>query len=339
MTPRQKPKTLEFPEPAASLWIRTRTALASHMPAKGGWRFAIGGGTVLAARWRHRRSTDIDIMVRRGFALNNFGKKLAAELTGELKVNNTSKVLIVMNDGKLDITRSDVEPPTPGEPTEVSGAVVDLLSTTQILRGKLQRALELSPVRDAYDIITAARKPDGAEPLTAAHNLLPVEVQHEVEDHLARSDERFAEEAPIQLQPTEDSRADWNAIGTTAASELHGFRLAHVRITLHDGRVLIARTTNNGHRFETAGNVSSTVTLCQRANLSTLFDTIGLSARKLKNEIDVYHSRRRSGTIVDTTDDDPLDRLRRLNRPSPRPALQRPRPAPNGRTDSPVRTR
>lgn len=88
-------------------------------------------------------------MVRRGFALNNFGKKLAAELTGELKVNNTSKVLIVMNDGKLDITRSDVEPPTPGEPTEVSGAVVDLLSTTRILRGKLQRALELSPVRDA----------------------------------------------------------------------------------------------------------------------------------------------------------------------------------------------
>ncbi len=199
--------------------------------------------------------------------------------------------------------------------------------------------LELSPVRDAYDIITAARKPDGSEPLTAAHNLLPVEVQYEVEDHLARSDERFAEEAPIHLQPTEDSRADWNAIGTTAASELHGFRLAHVRITLHDDRVLIARTTNNGHRFETAGNVSSTVTLCQRANLSTLFDTIGLSARKLKNEIDVYHSRRRSGTIVDTTDDDPLDRLRRLNRPSPRPAPQRPGPAPNGRTDSPTRTR
>ena len=48
-----------LPEPAAGILARTHAILDQHVtphtPGRDGW--ALGGGTLLSARWKHRRST------------------------------------------------------------------------------------------------------------------------------------------------------------------------------------------------------------------------------------------------------------------------------------------
>lgn len=56
---------LTLPRPALALWRRTRDTLLAARSGlddeADGWR--LGGGTLLAARWDHRVSTDIDLTV------------------------------------------------------------------------------------------------------------------------------------------------------------------------------------------------------------------------------------------------------------------------------------
>jgi len=57
-------ETLDLPEPARSLFRKTRVALEMHVSAyaANGEGYKLGGGTILAARWKHRRSNDIDVL-------------------------------------------------------------------------------------------------------------------------------------------------------------------------------------------------------------------------------------------------------------------------------------
>ena len=59
---------LTFPEPAADLLARCHEILDRHVTphAPGGAGWAIGGGSALAARWQHRWSKDLDIIVGSG---------------------------------------------------------------------------------------------------------------------------------------------------------------------------------------------------------------------------------------------------------------------------------
>ena len=52
---------LILPEPARSLWLEHRGAVRAMLREAGIRKYALHGGTILAARWRHRASTDIDI--------------------------------------------------------------------------------------------------------------------------------------------------------------------------------------------------------------------------------------------------------------------------------------
>jgi len=54
---------LRLPEPAGSLWKRIRGIVHDVGSRREGARIEphLGGGTTLAARWGHRRSSDIDV--------------------------------------------------------------------------------------------------------------------------------------------------------------------------------------------------------------------------------------------------------------------------------------
>ena len=55
---------LQLPEPAGALWTRVREPLKRALESLGApMELKLGGGTVLAARWKHRSSHDIDIVV------------------------------------------------------------------------------------------------------------------------------------------------------------------------------------------------------------------------------------------------------------------------------------
>ena len=56
---------LSLPEPAAGTLARTHAIFDRHLtpctPGRDGW--ALGGGTLLSARWKHRRSADLDLRI------------------------------------------------------------------------------------------------------------------------------------------------------------------------------------------------------------------------------------------------------------------------------------
>ena len=54
---------LVLPEPARTLWIASRETIRRALDAIGAEQYRLGGGTVLAARWQHRISFDVDINV------------------------------------------------------------------------------------------------------------------------------------------------------------------------------------------------------------------------------------------------------------------------------------
>ena len=56
---------LTLPAPAAELWKRIAPAVREEIGrlAGGESQYAIGGGSILAARWKHRHSYDVDLVV------------------------------------------------------------------------------------------------------------------------------------------------------------------------------------------------------------------------------------------------------------------------------------
>ena len=62
-------KRIELPEPAASHWADA-CELLYRIWGGTATRAWIGGGTILAARWAHRQSTDLDFKLSRGTGLS-----------------------------------------------------------------------------------------------------------------------------------------------------------------------------------------------------------------------------------------------------------------------------
>ena len=71
-----------LPEPAGTLWTRIREPLKRALGSRvAPTELKLGGGTVLAARWKHRRSHDIDIVVPEKTDLWKYGAALDDAMT------------------------------------------------------------------------------------------------------------------------------------------------------------------------------------------------------------------------------------------------------------------
>ncbi|MYH28867.1 MAG: nucleotidyl transferase AbiEii/AbiGii toxin family protein [Acidobacteria bacterium] len=154
--PTTKPELLQLPEPARSVFRKIQKALdthiSAHTPNQEGYQ--LGGGTVLAARWGHRNSEDIDLTchpdtetahfpTRLEMALKEAGGK--AEYWGEWS-------RVDFTHSHLDVVKKELNPRAGHHTAIIDGQPVTVLSNVQILTGKLQnRALD-PPVRDVYDI-------------------------------------------------------------------------------------------------------------------------------------------------------------------------------------------
>ena len=62
-----EPPELKLPAAAAELWAMVRDVVNDGLASLGKEppRYRIGGGTILAARWQHRESFDIDLTLDR----------------------------------------------------------------------------------------------------------------------------------------------------------------------------------------------------------------------------------------------------------------------------------
>ena len=179
---------VKLPERARTLYLRERglidawTAAAGFAPEQ----VAVGGGTVLAARWGHRGSDDVDVVVQ-GVAA--YKQMLSAQQTLDelarcrggdvLWVPRLHAVRIVWTAGdpaisdKLEFFAESESPPRYAERMQdLEGRLTRTLGTRQILWGKLDRCLRLFSPKDIFDIREAGRR--DADELVVAVNAWPV---------------------------------------------------------------------------------------------------------------------------------------------------------------------
>lgn len=310
-------KELELPEPAAGLWLQTRGVLSSLAPENEDWTLYLGGGTVLAARWKHRLSTDIDVVLRKerdlSFLAKPGGDNLADRLGGEIKAAWEHQIKVRCGAGEIDLNTAPVAPKNGHERVRIAGRAQHVLSTTQILRGKFRRTARGGPVRDAYDVIRCAVHGRDAGHLAAAYGLLDDRLRLLIERSLKSADERYRKEAEKHLMLTEEPVVDWSKIGSTAAETLNGHRLRRVVIELHGDAVSTERTTKNGRVFKERCHPATVRARYSANGIEELLRKNGIESRHVVDRISICRAGNRNGVIFDTADPRPADRIRGRN--------------------------
>lgn len=306
-------KKLTLPEPAAQLWLETRDVLNKLGPAQAPWTPYLGGGTIIAARIGHRESTDIDVVLRDTMSLAHLIRdddiNLAARLNGTPIQETTTQIKVEMPNGIVDLNLAPVRPKNGAERVVIAGRPQHVLSTAQILRGKLERAASPGPVRDVYDVIRLSRDPENAGELLSAYGLLDNERKQEIEWTWAHCDGHYQDEAEKYLRLTETACTDLSKLGSTGADVLKAHRIARVVIELHGDRVLTERESQGGTVFTDETHIERTRALHARNGIEETFDANGLSSRIVMQRIALCRGQGRNGVIFDSDDPVPQDRF------------------------------
>ena len=144
-------------------------------------RVALGGGTVLAARWHHRRSIDLDFFVRQ----STFAEMIArreSELRDALRevafglIVTPHHMQCVMRNTSVEVSVSvtDHETATAPEASDEAGHGIATQTTIAILVGKMAGRMMRqgrATARDIYDLCVAERMDPDA--LLAAATTVP----------------------------------------------------------------------------------------------------------------------------------------------------------------------
>ena len=253
---------LTLPEPAGSLFRRTREALETHVGrhTPNGEGIRLTGGTVLAARWGHRRSDDIDITYDPETETAHFEATLrpALEAVGGRSLAWGEWSRVEFGDNHIDLLKAEPQPAIGQGRALIDGSPVTVLTSTQIINAKLHNRSLDPPVRDVYDIAVCGiedpggleRSANGVYAATMDATIL-VWKMHQAE-HADRAREEL-HEVPERLEPV---RRD-PALYAIHAAEQALYR--RVTITCDRGTVLVRTTSGWGKRetaFETEGEVA-----------------------------------------------------------------------------------
>ena len=272
----------ELPEPARRLWTDHGRALAAGLARIGGHGWWLGGGTLLAADWRHRRSFDLDItistrlppletrelMVSIRDEFLNRGLQVDDDVANRLLRAKTGAVDDYANESGIDVWVHDPDLPGPRQAVQLDGVGVPRLSAAQILHGKLQRDRQ-GLIRDAYDI-SRARHEDSRALETAVNTITPAHQRRAELTYAARSER-------MNLEP--DTILDWNGhpavdqrdCGLEAAQAIHDARWIALEIEARNGRVHARSVTTAGQARQWLGPTGTEPTAAV-----TLLDEAGI---------------------------------------------------------------
>lgn len=237
------PERRSLPEPARSLWTRTRPILVRSLdPVQtSGAEYALAGGTILAARWSHRNSHDIDLIVPPSTKIHKLADSDTNPLVREMAAvggrtaynAELRKFKIVFEDGQeIDLWARD---PVFGKTKTreiLEGRWETTLSSAQILRGKMERGVMGLP-RDVYDVMTAAvRDPDA---LADAANTMPREVIESLAWTWIRSTPGIYLSALNDLHGITEPETELRRLGTRAGAALHAAAYSTVELHRREG--------------------------------------------------------------------------------------------------------
>ena len=259
----------------------------------------------MAARFKHRKSTDIDTVVRNQRTIEPLnadgGAEFARRLGGTVVVAESGQVKVETDTGIIDLNTAPVIPQTGGETVKIAGRAQGVLSTAQILRGKFERATTPGPVRDAYDVIRAATDETARGHVVAAYGLLVESEQDEIEEIWTLLDSMYEDEAETELNLTEEPRADRGMLGSTAAVALNKCRLKRVVIELTNERDLsIRRETRGGPALITRTDIESWSLGMAATGVNIIVGERGGSHREIGARIETMIRREITGVVFDT---------------------------------------
>ena len=258
------PERLTLPSPAKTLWRRAQQVIHEELQQFGTPR--LGGGTTLGARWGHRESSDIDLTIEPepggrpvpvSSAIMTPGSHLLSRLEGldigtvKCEILTDAQFHVTFHDPDdeseirfgLDIASVSATPRLGHRKALVEGSPVLVLSTTQILTGKLHRWGEAT-LRDAIDFEHAARR--DCDSLTFAVNTLSgIEAEARKEKFRLAAAKLATTDDPVIRRMDPEHRPDQSSLGQATADMIHGLRYAEVSITVRTGVCHFEATTHN----------------------------------------------------------------------------------------------
>ena len=307
---------LKLPEPARTAWLAHRRTIAAiararHPPGPA----VLHGGTILAARWNHRDSEDLDIFLPARSNLTDILPGMPRDIErstgGQVTHKSARQVVVELDRGVIDISAAAWK--LPGDPltVQVDGQAALALDTAQILHGKLQRAGD-PPARDAFDFITAAKL--DAEALEHAVNALTDDENAFVQRTLAARNDELAREAPAKLKNIRHGlETPYGTIGIDAARAVRAHQYTRIKIGRTPEGVTIETVTNARPGRPTAYcNRPDAAAVLIETRLDTHLERVGgMDAREIAETLDLAGRTGWTGTVLDSADERPWERTRR----------------------------
>lgn len=304
---------MKLPGRAHQAWLRNRKAIqAIAEPTGRGGRILLGGGTILGARWGHRESIDIDVLLPDRNELNDAHpgqfNDLATATGGTVEGKWRDRIKVKIGTTTLDVCAMQPELPGLERPTDIEEHTETVLANAQILREKLNRT-QRHLARDAFDLITAATLDPKA--LQQAVNALDETETRTVTRNLNDGNDTMAIDAREVLTISKGFETDLNQLGHNAAAAVHENRYTRVQILIEPEMVVIKRQTSKGnqpperYRSEDIANalIESGIGAYLNANHGTHETIIAHGIAEL-----VTNGRR--GTILDTAKTNPAKEIR-----------------------------
>ena len=179
-------------------------ALAEIVPEGQRWR--LGGGTLLAARWAHRKSTDVDIFLPENSGIAALDPRWNPRFTNGMSALGASRIEVQDRSlkfsfpmGRIEITQLGPTPNLPPELAVVEGREIAAYSNGQILTGKLYGRGKRLPPRDLFDIAGARHEDPSA--LRTAVNFLDANLYAEIIHSIRMDAETYGTSEKIPSRP------------------------------------------------------------------------------------------------------------------------------------------
>ena len=315
---------MKFPKPAQQVWYEHEDVLLKYLgylsaDAPGPTAWWIGGGTLLAARWEHRQSSDIDILIS-----TKLEEHLASEALTDIGTELRHRGLEVDLDtpkGWMHARYDDPDIPNQhrgidlwvkeprlrreNEIEQIETWTLPTLPTSQILYGKLLRD-SLKLTRDAYDIAQAQTNDRPA--LESAVNSLRSSRQRRSEILWTSGAEIMDREENAILTPDGTPASNQQGCGLRAAKAVRNARWTELEITTRNGRLHARAQNASGNVRELLGPDGSPGKGCLKRlsaagiylHIVENYEDAGWRARDVVNEIVNAISKREDKRILHT---------------------------------------
>lgn len=253
MSKKKAPEALTTRGQAKDILARIRPAFRKHVRphTKDQQGEQLGGGSVLNARWKHRLSRDVDVHLQLD-TIEDARALLdrAARAAGGYRIEHPQFRRIEFERNKDNHVDVSINPPKPGQGGEtaiVDGEETIVLSTAQIMTGKLDGRGPTSPIRDLVDI--AVCKIADPEALEVAVNSLDegrlngiLQIYKETKEVYHKATKQL-EGVPATLEPISTNPTAY-ATNAILESKYQRFEI-HTR----EGSAGITTTTTTGKRI------------------------------------------------------------------------------------------